>query len=100
MILLGRKIGGQEAVTIGLATKCVPQEELLSEARKMAEKLIAKGPIAIRIAKRVVQASLSGSQEIGELLEMLALSTLCGTEDKAEGVTSFLEKRAPEYKGR
>lgn len=100
VILLGRKIGGQEAVTIGLATKCVPQEELLSEARKMAEKLIAKGPIAIRIAKRVVQASLSGSQEIGELLEMLALSTLCGTEDKAEGVTSFLEKRAPEYKGR
>lgn len=100
VILLGRKIGGQEAVTIGLATKCVSQEELLSEARKMAEKLIAKGPIAIRIAKRVVQASLSGSQEIGELLEMLALSTLCGTEDKAEGVTSFLEKRAPEYKGR
>ncbi len=100
VILLGRKIGGQEAVTIGLATKCVPQEELLSEARKMAEKLIAKGPIAIRIAKRVVQASLSGSQEIGELLEMLALSTLCGTEDKSEGVTSFLEKRAPEYKGR
>ncbi len=100
VILLGRKIGGQEAVTIGLATKCVPQEELLSEARKMAEKLIAKGPIAIRIAKRVVQASLSGSQEIGELLEMLALSTLCSTEDKAEGVTSFLEKRAPEYKGR
>lgn len=100
MILLGRKIGGQEAVSIGLATKCVSQEELLSEARKMAGKLIAKGPVAIRIAKRVVQASLSGSQEVGELLEMLALSTLCSTEDKAEGVTSFLEKRTPEYKGR
>jgi enoyl-CoA hydratase len=100
VILLGRKIGGQEAVSIGLATKCVPQEELLSEAKKMAGRLIAKGPVAIRIAKRVVQASLSGSQEVGELLEMLALSTLCSTEDKEEGVASFLEKRTPEYKGR
>lgn len=100
VILLGRKIGAEEAVAIGLATKCVPQENLIAEARKMAGKLIAKGPVAIRIAKQVVQASLSSSQEVGELLEMLALSALCSTEDKMEGVSSFLEKRAPEYKGR
>lgn len=99
VILLGRKIGAEEAVSIGLATRCVAQEELMTEAKKMAGKLIAKGPVAIRIAKRVVQASMSSSQEVGELLEMLALSALCSTEDKNEGVTSFLEKRAPEYKG-
>lgn len=100
VILLGKKIGAEEAVAIGLATKCVPQENLIAEARKMAAKLIAKGPVAIRIAKQVVQASLSSSQEVGELLEMLALSALCSTEDKMEGVSSFLEKRTPEYKGR
>ena len=100
MILLGRKIGGPEAVQIGLATKCVPKADLMAEAKKMAGKLIAKGPVAIRIAKRVVQASMSSSQEVGELLEMLALSTLCSTEDKLEGVSSFLEKRTPEYKGK
>ena len=100
VILLGRKIGGPEAVQIGLATKCVPKAELMAEAKKMAGKLIAKGPVAIRIAKRVVQASMSSSQEVGELLEMLALSTLCSTEDKLEGVSSFLEKRTPEYKGK
>ena len=100
MILLGRKIGAEEAVAIGLATKCVPQENLIAEAKKMAGKLIAKGPVAIRIAKQVVQASLSSSQEVGELLEMLALSALCSTEDKMEGVTSFLEKRTPEYRGK
>ncbi len=100
VILLGRKIGAEEAANIGLATKCVPQEKLIAEAKKMAGKLIAKGPVAIRIAKQVVQASLSSSQEVGELLEMLALSTLCSTEDKMEGVSSFLEKRTPEYKGR
>ena len=72
----------------------------MAEAKKTAEKLLAKGPIAIRIAKCVVQASMSSSQDVGELLEMLALSTLCSTEDKAEGVSSFLEKRAPEYNGR
>lgn len=100
MILLGRRVGGPEAVQIGLATKCVPQGQLMAEAKKTAEKLLAKGPIAIRIAKCVVQASMSSSQDVGELLEMLALSTLCSTEDKAEGVSSFLEKRAPEYNGR
>lgn len=100
MILLGRRVGGPEAVQIGLATKCVPQGQLMAEAKKTAEKLLAKGPVAIRIAKRVVQASMSSSQDVGELLEMLALSTLCSTEDKAEGVSSFLEKRAPEYNGR
>ncbi len=100
VILLGRKIGGPEAVQIGLATKCVPQADLMAEAKKMAGKLIAKGPVAIRIAKRVVQASMSSSQDVGELLEMLALSTLCSTEDKLEGVSSFLEKRTPEYKGK
>ena len=99
VILLGRKIGGPEAVQIGLATKCVPKTDLMAEAKKMASKLIAKGPVAIRIAKRVVQASMSSSQDVGELLEMLALSTLCSTEDKLEGVSSFLEKRTPEYKG-
>lgn len=100
VILLGRKIGAAEAAQIGLASKCVPQENLIAEARKMAGKLLAKGPVAIRIAKRVVQTSMSSSQEVGELLEMLALSALCSTEDKAEGVSSFLEKRNPEYKGK
>jgi len=100
VVLLGRKIGGLEAVQIGLATKCVPQAHLMEEARKMADKLLAKGPVAIRIAKQVVQASLSCSQEVGMLSEMLALSVLCSTEDKAEGVSSFLEKRDPEYRGK
>lgn len=100
VILLGRKIGAQEAVQIGMATKCVPLAELLAEAEKMAGKLIVKGPVALRIAKQVVQTSMSASQDVGMLTEMLALSVLCSTEDKAEGVGAFLEKRTPQYQGR
>lgn len=100
VILLGRKIGGQEAVQIGLATKCVAQCDLRKEAEKMASKLLAKGPVAIRIAKQVVQVSMSAAQDVGMLTEMLALSVLCSTEDKTEGVSSFLEKRPPVYQGK
>lgn len=100
MVLLGRKVRGHEAVQIGLATLCVPQEQLLSEAMGMARQLLKRGPLAIQVSKRVLQASLSAGEEVGLLLESLALSALCGTEDMREGATSFLEKRRPCYKRR
>lgn len=99
MILLGRKVGGQEAVEIGLATLCVPNDQLMDAAKKTAKSLLTKGPVAVRIAKQVVRASMSSSQDVGLLLEKLALSALFGTEDKAEGVGAFLEKRDPHYTG-
>ena len=64
------------------------------------KKLLKRAPISLRIAKNVLNASWSAGQETATLLESLALSSLCGTEDKQEGVTSFLEKRKPSYSGR
>jgi len=100
VIMLGRKIGGAEAVQIGLASKCVPQADLMAEAKKMAGKLLSKGPVAIRISKQVLKTAMSASQDVGMLTEMLALSVLCSTQDKQEGVGAFLEKRSPAYIGK
>lgn len=98
--MLGRKIKGEEAARIGLATKCVASEDLMAEAKKTASKLVAKGPLALRLSKQAIKASLSASQEVGLFAEMLALSALCGTEDKAEGTSSFIEKRNPIFQSR
>jgi len=100
IILAGRVVGGVEAVRIGLAYQCVPGEQLLGEAKKCATAIAAKGPLAVRLAKRAIRASLSTDQENGMLIEMLCLSILCGSQDKQEGVQAFLEKRAAEFKGR
>ncbi len=100
MVLLGRRIDAQEAVAIGLASKCVPEESLAEEAVRMAKKLLKKGPLALQVAKSVLNASLSTDVETGLLMETLALSALCGTEDKKEGVDAFLEKRHPSFQKR
>lgn len=99
MILLGTQVDAQEAVRIGLASKCVPQDQLMDEARRVCKKLLKRGPVAIKVAKKVLNASFTCGDDVSSMLEYLALSALCGTEDKQEGVTSFLEKRKPSYKG-
>ncbi|MCQ2558930.1 MAG: enoyl-CoA hydratase/isomerase family protein [Oscillospiraceae bacterium] len=98
MIMLGKKVKGPDAVAYGLAYKCVPADQLMAEAEKMASMLLAKAPLSLAVSKRVTQMSMSSSIDVGMYTELLALSALCGTEDKQEGVGSFLEKRTPDYK--
>lgn len=100
MVMLGVQHDGKEAARIGLATSCVPAEELMGEARKVAHKLLKKGPVALQVAKRVVQLSLSSSEEVGMYAERLAVGALFGTADKKEGTASFLEKRTPQFMGK
>lgn len=100
MVLLGRTIHSEDAVSMGLAYKSVPLNDLYTEAEKMAAKVLSRGPVAITVSKMALKASLSSSQEIGMLIENLGFGILLSTEDKKEGVQAFLEKRKPNYKGK
>lgn len=100
LILTGEIIDAAEAWRIGLVNKVVPQGQALQAAREMAEKVLAKGPLAVRLAKTVINYGSSTDLETGLLIEKLAQTILFGTEDRMEGINSFLEKRKPNYKGK
>ena len=100
MVLSGDMIAAEEALRIGLVDKVVPQENLMEEAKSLAEKLAAKAPMALRIAKKAVNEGIQVSLREGLNLEARYFGVLCGTEDKNEGVDAFLNKRKPTYKGR
>ena len=100
MIFADERIHAQEALRIGLVERVVPKGQALEEALKLMRKIISKGPVAVRMAKRAIQQGFKMS--LGDGLEMEAeCEAICfGTEDKDEGARAFLEKRAPNFKGK
>jgi len=99
MILTGAVIDAREAERIGLVSRVVPRGRLMEEVRNVAEAILSKGPLAVRLAKMVVQAGFETDQRTGMILEKLAQSLLYTTEDMREGTVAFLEKRKPFFKG-
>lgn len=100
LILTGRLVEAAEAESIGLVTDVVPAGELMETVSATAETILAKGPLAVRMAKLVVRHGFETDQRTGMLLERLAQSLLYTSEDKAEGTSAFLEKRPANYQGK
>jgi enoyl-CoA hydratase/carnithine racemase len=100
MILTGRLLDAAEAREIGLVTSVVPQHELLAAVRDLADRILAKGPLAVRLAKLVIRAGMDTDQRTGLVVERLAQALLYTTGDKHEGATAFLEKRPAAFQGR
>lgn len=100
MILMGEMVSAQKAEEIGLVTKAVPMAELWNTVKETAEKIIAKGPLAVRLAKLSVNRGLDLDMDTALMVEKLAQAILFQSEDKNEGTEAFLEKRSPEFKGR
>ena len=100
MILAGKNIKAQEAVSIGLASQCVPLDTLLSAAKQTAKRMLAAGPISFQLCKKLLDASMSADLESGLWMECLSLAVTCGTQDKHEGVQAFLEKRLASFQGK
>jgi enoyl-CoA hydratase len=100
LILTGRMIDAAEAERAGLVARVVPAAELLDDALAIAEEIAAMPPLAVRAAKELVQAADELPLAEGIRLERRLFHMLAGTEDKAEGMAAFVEKRTPVWKGR
>jgi enoyl-CoA hydratase len=98
--LLGEMIDAQEACRIGLVNRVVPADRLMAEARLVAEKLLGKPPVALRLAKEAMNEGYDLDLPKGLAIEAKAFAIAFSTEDKAEGVAAFLAKRQAAFKGR
>lgn len=100
IILTGEPVTAEEALSMGLVNCVVPPEKLMEEVRNLAETIAARPKLAIQYAKEAVLRCVEGSLIEGLAHESYLHALACGTEDKKEGVASFLEKREPKFTGR
>ncbi|MBX0315429.1 enoyl-CoA hydratase/isomerase family protein [Planococcus glaciei] len=98
MILTGRIISGMEAERIGLVSEAVPAEKLDYLVEQKAKAIHAKGPLAVKLAKLVVNRGYDVDLDTALLIEKMAQTIAFGTEDKVEGTAAFIEKRTPQFK--
>ena len=100
LILSGEMITAQEAWRIGLVNEIVPTANLISRAEAILKQIFANAPIAIKHSLEAVNKGMETSQDEGMALEASFFGICAGTEDKREGTSAFLEKRAPRFQGR
>jgi 2-oxoglutaroyl-CoA hydrolase len=100
MIMRGRRIDAGEALAIGLVTEVVAPAELDAAVARLVDELRALSPLALALAKRVLNHAYDGPLGLGLEVEGLAYGLLRSTHDFQEGVTAFGEKRPPKFEGR
>ena len=96
----GDMIKADEAYRIGLADEVFPPEELMDKALAMAQTIASKSPLAIKMAKECVNRGLDMPLSNALDFEKINFGAICGSYDKTEGCTAFLEKRKAEFKGK
>lgn len=100
LVLSGETIDGVSAYEIGLLDEVVPAAELRARTLEIAGAMADKSPVALALAKRALRAALELPLSAGLEQERDLFALAFASEDKAEGVQAFLEKRKPEWRGR
>jgi enoyl-CoA hydratase len=99
MILTGARWDARKALEVGLVSQVVTLAGLMSAAREMAERVLALGPLAVRLAKAALNASSQMPLDAGLAFESTAQAITFESRDKMEGTSAFLEKRRPRFTG-
>jgi enoyl-CoA hydratase/carnithine racemase len=99
LIMTGKIIGGEEAERIGLANRVAPADELDAAVQTLVDELLACAPVAVGLAKRVMDASAKPALSTTLELEVALQERCAATADYAEGAAAFREKRQPEFSG-
>jgi enoyl-CoA hydratase/carnithine racemase len=100
LLLTGERIDAHEALRLGIVSRVVPPAELMPTARRMAERICANGPLAVRVTKELAWRGLELSLEEGLRLYAALGALVRASEDAREGPRAFAEKRQPRFKGR
>lgn len=100
LILTGRSMRAHEAEAAGLVTRVVPAEATLDAALELAGQVASMPPLAVRAAKAAIRAAAEGPLSAGLAAERESFFALFDTEDQAEGMAAFTDKRAPVWTGR
>jgi enoyl-CoA hydratase/3-hydroxyacyl-CoA dehydrogenase len=100
LIFTGKHVSADEALSMGLVNRVLPPDQLMNEARSLAERIANQGPVAVAHAKTAINQALQTGLDAGLAFELDAVMKTFGTEDQKEGMTAFLERRRPEFKGK
>ena len=97
IVMRGRRVGAEEALALGLVTEVVPPDELDGAVVRLVEELSRHSPLALAMAKRVLNHAYDGPLSLGLEVEGLAYGLLRSTPEFREGVEAFQEKRKPQF---